>query len=82
MDPYIDELYVLSEPGVSDINCEIACINHDFFLPIAQNFSSDAFVGVFLSELESVGIDCEVRKKEPLRLCGLENYNQVEELRD
>ena len=76
LDPYIDELYLLAEPGVSDISCEIACINQNFFLAIGQSFSSDAFVGLFLNELESVGIGCEVMKKEPLRLCGLEAYGQ------
>lgn len=74
LDPYIDELYVLSEPGVSDIMCEIACINHSFFLAIGQTFASAEFVGVFLDELASVGIDYEVMRQEPLRLCGLEEY--------
>ena len=74
LDPYIDEFYVLSETGVSDIMCEIACINHSFFLAIGQNFSSDGFVKAFLDELASVGIGYEVRGREPLRLCGLETY--------
>ncbi len=72
LDPYIEELYMLTEPGVSDILCEIACINHHFFLAIAQNFLSDEFVGVFLNELASLGIEYEVIRKEPLRLCGIE----------
>lgn len=75
LDPHIDELYVLSEPGVSDIICEISCINHHFFLAIGQTFPADAFVSVFLDELASVGIDFEVMKEEPLRLCGMEAYN-------
>ena len=57
---------LLSETGVSDIMCEIACVNH--------SFSSDAFVTAFLDELSSVGIGYEVRGREPLRLCGLEAY--------
>ena len=81
LDPYIDQLYVLSEPGVSDIICEISCINHSFFLAIGQNFSSDEFVGVFLGELASVGISFEVMQKEPLRLCGLDAYSSDEEMR-
>lgn len=74
LDPYIDEFYVLSEMGVSDVGCEISCINHSFFLAIGQNFSSDGFVKAFLDELASVGIGYEVRGREPLRLCGLETY--------
>lgn len=77
LDPYIDEFYVLSETGVSDIMCEIACINHSFFLTIGQIFSSDEFVKTFLNELSSVGISYEVMGKKPLRLCGLEAYRTM-----
>ena len=79
LDPYIDEFYVLSEPGVSDIICEIACINHTFFLAITQTFSADEFVEAFLGELESVGIGYEVVGKEPLRLCGIKAYGSTTE---
>lgn len=74
VDPYIDTLYVVAEPGVFDIGCEITCINHNFFLTIIQSFSADRFVDIFLEELSSVGIDCEVLRKEPLRLCGIEPF--------
>ena len=77
LDPYIEELYMLAELGVSDIMCEIACLNHSFFLAVGQNFSSDQFVGAFLDELASVGIDFEVMGREPLRLCGLEAYSAM-----
>lgn len=70
---------MLSEPGVSDIICEIACINHTFFLAIAQTFSADEFVEAFLGELESVGIGYEVVGKEPLRLCGIKAYGSTTE---
>ena len=79
LDPYIDELYMLAEPGVSDFMCEIACINHSFFLTIMQNYSSHAFVKVFLDELVSVGIDYEVMREEPLRLCGMKEYGSAAE---
>ena len=79
LDPYIDEFYVLSEPGVSAIMCEIACINHSFFLAIGHNFPSDAFVRVFLDELAAVGIDYQVMGREPLRLCGLEAYRAADD---
>jgi len=75
LDPYIDELYALCETGVTDIGCEITCINHSFFLSIIQNCSSDAFLEVFLGELKNTGIDYEVMGKEALRLCGLEAYS-------
>ena len=75
LDPYIDEMYAVAEPGVTDVACEITCINHQFFLTFSQTFSSDDFVGLFLEELASVGISCEVTQKEPLRLCGLKNMS-------
>ena len=74
LDPYIEELYFLVHPDVSDVGCEITCINHNFFVAFIQNFSSGAFLNVFLDELKSVGIDYEVMHKEPLRLCGIEAY--------
>jgi len=77
LDPYIEELYMLAELGVSDIMCEIACLNHCFFLAVGQNFSSNQFVDAFLDELASVGIDYEVMGREPLRLCGLEAYSAM-----
>lgn len=75
LDPYIDALYAVAEPGVTDVACEITCINHQFFLSIGQTFSSDGFISVFLDELASVGIDYEIMRKEPLCLCGLEKYS-------
>ena len=77
LDPYIEELYLLTEPGVSDLICEIACINRSFFLAIGQNFSSDRFMDAFFNELSSPGIDYEVMNREPLRLCGLEAYGTL-----
>ena len=75
LDPYVEEFYVLSEPGVTDVVCEVTCINHGFFLAIAQNFSSDGLVDALLEELSSVGIDCEVRGRGPLDLCGMAPYD-------
>ncbi len=74
LDPYIEGLSVVADPGVFDIGCEISCINHNFFLTIIQSFSADRFVELFLKELSSVGIDCEVLRKEPLHLCGIEPF--------
>ncbi len=74
LDPYIAELYMLSEAGVTDAILEIACINHSFFLALDQTFSSDHFLNLFLDELAQNGIDYEVMGKEPARLCGIEPY--------
>lgn len=74
VDPYIEALYVIAEPGVFDIGCEIVCINHTFFLTLIQSFSADRFIDVFLKELSSVGIEYEVMGKEPLGLCGIEPF--------
>ncbi len=70
---------MLSESGVSDIMCEIACINRSFFLAISQNDSSDAYIKGFLDELASAGISYEVMRREPLRLCGLKAYRTTGE---
>lgn len=75
LDPYISELYLISNPGVTDILGEISCINDSFFLTISQTFSSRKFLDVFLNELRLVGIDCEVRGTEPLRLCGIRKFS-------
>ena len=74
VDPYLKALYVVAEPGVFDIGCEIACVNHNFYISIMQSFSADRFVDLFLEELSSVGIEYEVLRKEPLCLCGIEPF--------
>ena len=74
-DPYIEALYVIAEPGVFDIGCEIACVNHNFFLTFIESFSADRFVDIFLGELSGIGIDYEVLRKEPARLCGIEPFD-------
>ncbi len=77
LDPYIDELYMMAEPGVADVLCEIACINHFFFLCIARTFPSEKFTDIFLDELSTVGIDYEVTGREPFHLCGTEAYGSL-----
>ena len=70
LDPYIEELYVVSTPGVTDILCEIACINQHFFLMVAQTFPSEKYMDAFLAELADAGIACEVMHTEDTNLCG------------
>ena len=70
MDPYIEETYVLSDPGVTDMIVEIACINHHFFLRLAQSFTTEKYIDAFLAELSLAGIAYEVMCEEDVRLCG------------
>jgi hypothetical protein len=79
LDPYIEELYGLAEPDVADVVCEITCINHHFFLSVGQAFSSYAFINLFLDELSSVGVDHEVMRKEPFRLCGIAPFEAADQ---
>lgn len=71
LDPYIEELYILSEPGVMDMGIEVTCINHKFFLAMSQNFSSDKYFEAFLEELSAAGIPYEIRHKEEAKLSGI-----------
>ena len=77
LDPHIEELYVVATSTVTDAICEVACINHSFFLALGQNFASDEFVTAFLRELTEVGIDCEVMGRERFRLCGMAPYATI-----
>lgn len=77
LDPYIRELYLLSEPSVTDIMCEVACINHSFFLALFNACSQDAFLRAFIDELDATGIPCEVMRTEPYHLCGV-RYDGLE----
>ncbi len=74
LDPYIEEIYMLTDGGVTDLGCEVSCINHNFFLNLIQNLPSDKFTEAVLDELSALGIDCEVTRKEPLHLCGIERF--------
>lgn len=67
LDAYIEELYVLAEPSSSSVVCEIACINHAFFLHLEQRFASEALLEVFLGELRDAGITAELLRKEDYR---------------
>ena len=74
LDPHIESVYVLAEPGVADAICEISCINHHFFLSVMQTFSSNRLIECLLKEFSSIGIDCEVMGQEELDLCGIASY--------
>jgi hypothetical protein len=72
LDPYIEEQYVVTSLSkITDILCEITCINHSFFLAFMQPFSSEKYFRCFLDELDAAGISYEVLGSEPLRMCGI-----------
>ena len=77
LDPYLREVYLLSEPGVTDVMIELSCINHYFFATFGQPFSSEAFFRAFLAELDDAGISYDIMSKEPFRLCGV-RYDGIE----
>lgn len=77
LDPYIREIYVLSEPNVTDVMVELSCINHQFFAMFGQPFSSEAYFKAFLAELDNAGIPYEIMRKEPFHLCGV-RYDGIE----
>ena len=72
LDPYIEELYVVTSLSkITDVLCMISCFNHSFFLAFLQPFSSDKYFRCFLDELKSEGIEYEILRSEPLRMCGI-----------
>ena len=77
LDPYIREVYVLTEPNVTDVTVELFCVNHQFFAMFVQPFASDAFLRSFLDELKEMEIAYDILRKEPLRLCGV-RYDDIQ----
>ena len=72
LEPWIEELYMMTSLSkITDILLEITCVNHSFFFALLQPFSSDGYFRCFLEELTSAGIDYEVLRGEPLRMCGI-----------
>ena len=72
LDPCIEELYIVTSlTKITDILCEITCINHSFFLAFMQPFSSEKYFRCFLDELDAEGIRYEILRSEPLRMCGI-----------
>ncbi len=73
LDPYIEGIYnVTSLSKITDVLCEVTCINHNFFLAFMQPFSSYEYFDCFLKELDVVGINYEGPCSEDLRMCGIE----------
>ena len=73
LDPYIEEMYIVTSLSkITDMLCEVTCINHSFFLAFLQPFFSEKFLECFLEELHVVGIPCELLRSEPLQMCGID----------
>ena len=73
LDPYISELFICTSLSrITDVLCEVTCINHSFFLAFMQPFSSEEYLKCFLEELKLAGIGCRLLRSEPLRMCGIE----------
>ena len=77
LDPYIKEMYVVTSLSkITDILCEVTCINHCFFLAFMQPFSSTEYLACFLKELSLAEIPHEVLFSEPLRMSGIQRMNR------
>ncbi|MBR4755151.1 MAG: hypothetical protein IK054_08230 [Lachnospiraceae bacterium] len=77
LDPYISEVYMMGEPTVIGVLCEIACHNHHFFLTFAQSFTNESYFEAFMKELETAGISAEVMHKDNYDLCGV-RYDDID----
>ena len=72
LDPWIDEFYIMTSLSkITDVLCEITCVGHSFFLAFMQPFSLPDYFRCFLEELTAAGIQYELLRSEPLRLCNI-----------
>ncbi|MBR6165213.1 MAG: hypothetical protein IKQ45_04725 [Clostridia bacterium] len=70
--PWIDEFYIMTSLSkITDVLCEITCVGRSFFLAFMQPFSSPDYFRCFLEELASAGIQYDLLRSEPLRLCNI-----------
>ena len=77
LDPYIKELYIITSLSkITDILCEVSCINHSFFLSFIQPFSSEKYLECFLRELRTAEIGYEIISSEPIRMCRIESMKK------
>ena len=76
LDPYIEALFIVTSLlKITDVLCEVLCINHSFFIAFMQPFSSTEYLECFLEELSLAGIPHELLFSEPLRMCGMRRMN-------
>ena len=82
LDPYIQELYIVTSLSViTDMLCEVTCINHSFFAAFMQPFSSTQYLECFLEELRQAEIPYEMLFSEPLRMCSVQGMNRQDKTR-
>ena len=78
LDAYMDHIYFVTQLlRITDVLCEVTCINGHFFLTYMQPFRSEGFLNCFLEELRLAGIGFERLGGETLRLCGIEPLEAV-----
>ena len=68
LNAYIEELYSLADPGVTDVVCELQCFKHRFYLSFLQSFEDQRLFRTFTQELSELEIPYEVKRREPLKL--------------
>ena len=79
LDHYIEEMYIVTSLSkITDVLCEVTCINQSFFLAFLQPFSSEKYLKCFLEELHFAGIQCDMLRSEPLQMCGIERLGDLD----
>ena len=68
LNAYIEELYSLADPGVTDVVCELQCFKHRFYLSFLQSFEDQRLFRTFTQELSELEIPYEVKRREQLKL--------------
>ena len=71
LDPYIEEFYMLADPGVTDVVCEVVCFRHSFYLTFLQSFADQGLFRTFTDALMKAGIPHQVMGMEKLRQSGI-----------
>ncbi len=78
LDPYIEEFYITTSLlKMTDVLCEVICINHSFFVAFMQPFASTEYLDCFFGELRLAGIPYELLFSEPLRMCGAQPMDEA-----
>nr|WP_297709548.1 hypothetical protein [uncultured Butyrivibrio sp.] len=73
LEPYTEEIYCMTSLSkLTDVLCEVTCVNHNFCISFMQPFTSEKYFECFLEELRQEGIEFEYYGSKPLRVCGIE----------
>lgn len=71
LEQYLEEMYPLAEPNVTDVVCEMCCFHHSFYLLFLQNFKDQSLFQTFTGQLQELEIPYEVKSREKLRLSSI-----------